>query len=468
MKSINEQDEKKIIKRRIEKGDFELFVKYFFVKKYNKRFIFNHHHHTICDALMKVYKGDIKHLIINIAPRYSKTELAVKNFIAFSLANNPKAKFIHLSYADDLALDNSETIRDIVKHEAYQELFNVEIKNSSDSKKKWYTTQDGGVYATAAGGQVTGFGAGSIEVDKDENGKELFSGAIIIDDPIKPDDANSATVRDKINNRFDTTIKNRVNSRDTPIIIIMQRLNPNDLCGYVQEKNEFNWHVVSLPCIVDIDSKSAALWEHKHTLKELENMRATNPVVFDAQFLQNPTPKEGLLYPRLNYYDHLPEGENVCYVDVADTGSDYLCAIAARNVQGSMYIKDVFYTQEGTDKTENLLAEFLIRNEVSRCTIESNSGGGIFARNVDKILEDIRWRKTLITKFHQKANKQVRIKDRASEVVLNVYFCKNLNPIFMSHITTQTMKFTNAHDDAEDALTGLIEHYSEMTVDKWW
>jgi hypothetical protein len=86
-----------------------------------------------------------------------------------------------------------------------------------------------------------------------------FGGAIIIDDPVKPDDADSDTLREKVNNRYDSTIKNRVNSRNTPIIVIMQRLHPMDLSGYLQRDDEEDeWEVIELPCI---KKDGTALWE---------------------------------------------------------------------------------------------------------------------------------------------------------------------------------------------------------------
>ena len=231
---------------------FLFFTRYFFKKRFNKKFVIGEHHLQIADVLQRVYSGEITRLIINIAPRYGKTELAVKNFIAMGLAINPAAKFIHLSYSDDLALDNSEDTKNIVTSSEYQELFpEVQIKKNSDSKKKWYTTKGGGVYATSAAGQVTGFGAGQVDdidfIAGGENG--LFGGALIIDDPIKPEDADSELQRERINTRYDSTIVNRVNSRNTPIIIIMQRLHERDLCGYLMEDDSDHWHVLSLSCI---------------------------------------------------------------------------------------------------------------------------------------------------------------------------------------------------------------------------
>ena len=99
------------------------YTRYFFKQKTGRSFVVNSHHIAICNALDDVLSGRTNKLIINIAPRYSKTELAVKNFISMGLALNPSSKFIHLSYSDDLAHDNSEEIRDIVKSDSYQKLF---------------------------------------------------------------------------------------------------------------------------------------------------------------------------------------------------------------------------------------------------------------------------------------------------------------------------------------------------------
>ena len=442
-----------VIKRKCQK-DLLFFTRYFFKNRNNNKFVINQHHKVICDALMRVYNGECQRLIINIAPRYGKTEIAVKNFIAFSLANNPKAKFIHLSYADDLALDNSETIREMVKSEEYQELFpEVQIKGQTDSKKKWYTTSEGGVYATASGGQVTGFGAGSVI----KTGQ--FDGAIIIDDPIKPDDADSATVRDKINNKFDSTIKNRVNSRDTPIIIIMQRLHEQDLCGYVLDNDDREWEVVKMPCIYNENNEEKALWPYKHTLEELKKMQISNEVVFDRQYMQNPQPLKGQMYSNLQEYQDLPQGEAVMYCDTADTGEDYLCAITGVKTNTSLYITDVVYTKEPQEITESLVAQLIINNKVNRAIIESNNGGRGFARSVQRILTDVNWRKTNITTYHQSANKNTRIVTNSSNVSLNCYFCKDLNNEFMLALRTYTREGKNKHDDAPDALTGLVEHF---------
>ena len=159
---------------------------------------------------------------------------------------------------------------------------------------------------------------------------ENFGGAIIIDDPIKPDDTDSDAIREKINNRFDSTIRSRVNSEEnTPIIIIMQRLHEMDLSGYVMHKEPGIWELLSLPCIKE---DGTALWPFKHTLEQLQHKREVNEVVFDSQYLQDPSPKEGIMFNKdeLNYFTDdqvdLSTRETCCgFVDIADEGEDHHC-----------------------------------------------------------------------------------------------------------------------------------------------
>lgn len=450
------------------------FTRYFFKKRFNRKFVIGEHHEKICEALERVYRGECTRLIINIAPRYGKTEVAVKNFIAKGLALNPAAKFIHLSYSDTLALDNSEEVKDMVQESWYRELFpEVQIKKDSKAKKKWYTTKGGGVYATSSNGQVTGFGAGKVEDEEgpEEDPDEMneffadweqktgFGGAIIIDDPVKPEDAHSDVRREKVNARFDSTIRNRVNSRNTPIIIIMQRLHPQDLCGYVLENEPGEWEVLSLPSIKE---DGTALWPFKHTLEELNKLWKLNAAVFESQHLQNPKPLEGLLYKVLRTYKAIPPGswEIKAVCDTADTGDDYLCCIVYVSTRTAYYILDVYYTEDGMETTEGETAVLMTKHQVKSARIESNNGGRGFARAVERISREMGNRTTSFSWYHQKDNKEVRIFTKAAEVQNMVYFpdgWEKMWPKFYQSVSGYLAKGKNKHDDAPDALTMIVE-----------
>lgn len=456
------------------------FTRYFFKEKYKRKFVVGKHHVAIAKALDRVLAGETTRLIINIAPRYGKTELAVKNFIAMGLAINPKAKFIHLSYSDDLARDNSRGVQEIIREESYRRLF-PGTKPTSINTRKWYTSEGGGLYAVSSAGQVTGFGAGIVDKEDEEDlaaeveelasiGDGTFGGAIVIDDPIKPDDARSETVRDKVNQKFETTIRNRVNSRKTPIIIIMQRLDEEDLCGYLMRLEPEEWEVLSLPVIeTDEKGEEAALWPFKHTLEELHELREKNAFVFDTQYMQNPRPITGLMYERkFSTYDTVPvtrKRKVKAYIDTADTGKDFLCCIIYVETEIGNFILDVYYTQAPMETTESETARRLTKYEVEDCIVESNNGGRGFGRKVCENCRILGNRKTTFHYFTQTENKDVRIFNHSNEVQNLTVFPARwdlLWPQFYKAITQYKKEGGNAHDDAPDALTGTVEKRNQQ------
>ena len=283
--------EVKILRMALE-SDFRLFTRYFFRVMKGQKFTFSEHHDIICDALMDVFHGRTTHVMINIPPRYSKTELCVKMFPAWCFVKNPTCEFIHLSYSDMLAMDNSDTVKQLLKTKEFQTIWpDIAIKSNKDSKKAWATTDGGVFYATSAGGPVTGFGAGKINDFTNGNG---FGGAIIIDDPLKPDDAHSDPKRNAVNRRWDETIKSRFNSTKTPCIVIMQRIHESDFCGMLLKDEEYQWRQIVLPAIVDEGKKTErALWPAKHSLTSLKAMQKKNGYMFASQMQQRPAPLGG-------------------------------------------------------------------------------------------------------------------------------------------------------------------------------
>lgn len=285
--------------------EFTLWV---FEKIYRREFFPNWHHQTLCQVLQDIHSGKLLHTIINIPPRYTKTEIVVKIFIAWCYAKDPDCEFIHLAYSDDLALANSAAVREIIQHEEYQKFWPIQFKQDSTAKKKWKTVDGGEMSAAATGGAVTGFGAGKL-------GAKKFKGALIVDDPLKPEDSNSDTVRDSINNRFPQTLKSRLNDRLTPMIVIMQRLHENDPAGFLLGGGtELKFTHINLPAInedgpskYDPREKGEVLWPDKHDEIELEEMRKKSAMTFAGQYQQRPAPAEGNLFKTFKFYTELPK-----------------------------------------------------------------------------------------------------------------------------------------------------------------
>ena len=161
-------------------SSFEKYTRCMFKAQYHRSFIVAEHHKRMFEALQNVVDGKCKRLIINIAPRYGKTELVIKSFISWCFALNPKCRFLHLSYSDILVYDNSETIRNIMQEELYKALFpSSALASEKGSAKRWKTKAGGELYAVSTQGQVTGFGAGNVDIDPDvekmDGGNDIFT-----------------------------------------------------------------------------------------------------------------------------------------------------------------------------------------------------------------------------------------------------------------------------------------------------
>lgn len=460
------------------------FTQKMFAYMNKSKFVLGEHHRKICATLDKVISGETRKLMINVAPRYSKTLLVSQMFQSFGFALNAESLFLHISYSDSLVKENSEAVKNIMNCEYYKALFDVRIQPGKNTKQKWSTKQGGGMLAVPTLGQITGFGAGRVEKQYDDEddraieeyldeysrrfNPDNFSGAIVIDDPIKPQDALSDKAREQVNLRFETTIRSRVNSRKTPIIIIMQRLHENDLCGYLLNKEPGEWTVLSLPCIYEDEEtgEEKALWEFKHTLEELRKLRNTNPFVFETQYMQNPKPLEGLLYNNLRTYDVLPIGKYTKknYTDTADTGSDFLCSICYNEYKFGMYITDIVYTKKPMEYTEVEVPRMLNSNGTEYAIIESNNGGRAFARNVEKNVRELGNKRMEFKTFTQSLNKQSRIYSHSAEVQNLIFFPSDWEkrwPEFARDVKGYRKEGSNANDDAPDVLTGMTEYFGE-------
>ncbi|MCE5997407.1 phage terminase large subunit [Acinetobacter nosocomialis] len=224
------------------------FTRAFFLPRMGFKFSVNWHHKYIADKIDEVIAGKVKNLVINVPPGSGKTEL-LTNLIARGIARNPRSRFLYLSYSQSLVEDVSATARNIVKSEDFQSLWPVKISTSTDAKSSWKTTVDGydagHVYSASMGGQVTGRRAGTLA-------NEGFTGAIILDDPLKPEDAFSRTARRKANRKILNTVNSRKAKSDTPIILIMQRLHVEDPTNFVLTGNvPGEWEQISIPALID-------------------------------------------------------------------------------------------------------------------------------------------------------------------------------------------------------------------------
>lgn len=280
------------------------FTRLFFKELQGTAFRVGPHHRVICKALDRVFSGEINRLIISVPPGYTKTIAAVVAFMARGIALNPRAKFIHASFSGELVNENSVGVKDIIASEPYQAMWPIAFKGDQSAKGLWRTDQGGGLLAKPAGGPITGFRAGTMD--------EGFTGALVIDDPLKPDDAFSNLEREKINRRWHSTFKSRLAREDVPVVVIMQRLHAEDFAGFLLRGGaDCEWHHLMLPARIDNSQAYPAefthgipidhglpdgpLWPEKHNETHLKILEA-DAFTFASQYMQRPIALGGNLF----------------------------------------------------------------------------------------------------------------------------------------------------------------------------
>jgi predicted phage terminase large subunit-like protein len=305
----------------------------------------------IAYQLERVRRGEIKRLIINMPPRSLKSITSSVAFPAFVLGRDPKRRFICVSYSAELSKKHSNDFRTVLESRWYKRLFpSTRIGPYKNSETEIELTERGGRLATSVGGTLTGRG-GDI---------------IIIDDPLKPDDALSATRRNQVNEWYKNVLLSRLDDKRTAaIVVVMQRLHPDDLTGFLLSQSD-EWEVLSLPAIAESDETilgwggvpfyrkaGEVLSPEREPLEVLNAMKQEiGGAAFSAQYQQNPVPPGGAMIKRdwVKRYGELPPpSERLLVVQSWDTASkggpenDFsVCTTWIVTREGRFYLAEVW------------------------------------------------------------------------------------------------------------------------------
>jgi predicted phage terminase large subunit-like protein len=258
----------------------------------------NWHIHAIAYQLERVQRGEIRRLIINLPPRSLKSQICSVAFSTYVLGHDPSKRIIGMSYSQDLATKHSNDCREVMSSPWYRQLFpQTKLSRHKNTETEFATTRMGHRIATSIEGTLTGRG-GDI---------------IILDDPLKPNDALSDSKRERVNDAFSNTILSRLDDKRTgAIIIVMQRLHEDDLVGRLLREQPDQWTVLSLPAIAEEDQTipisegqyhvrriGDVLHEEREPRSVLDDIRRqSGSDVFAAQYQQSPVPRDGAMIKR--------------------------------------------------------------------------------------------------------------------------------------------------------------------------
>lgn len=421
----------------------------------------------LCNTLQKFYEDpDAKVLIMNMPPRHGKSRTA-QMAAKWILGKNPIEKIMTGSYNATLSTTFAKNVRnDIQEVKAdenrvvYTDIFpNVRIKRGDASMDMW--SLEGGYnsyLATSPSGTATGFGATIL----------------IIDDIIKnAEEAYNENTKAKHWDWFTNTMLSRL-EEGGKIIIIMTRWASDDLAGRAIEHFGDKAKVITMKALQD---DGTMLCDDILSYESyIEKFRAMGEDIASANYQQEPIDVKGRLYTYFSTYKDIPRDDKgyplfstvKAYVDSADTGEDWLCAIVYGVYNDNAYILDILFTDAPMEVTERKTAELLHRNGVNVSDIESNNGGRGFARNVKRILKDeYPGNRTKIVTFHQSKNKEARILSNSTQVMDHVLYPENFKelwPEYYSAMYKYQRKGKNAHDDAPDATTGVVERLNAPVI----
>lgn len=299
------------------KGSLLKFTSFFYKLLTGRDFIVStpvgreSHHLTIAKALTKAARLELENhrLIINTPPGSGKSTLMTM-FVAWTLAQYPDSKYIYVSYSKTLADKMTEQIKRIMSLREYAEIFDVHIRKDSKAKDYFQTENGGAVASAGSSGTITGLDAGLAGLDR-------FSGALILDDLHKVDEAHSTNLREGVIENFSQTLVQRLRGKNVPIILIGQRVHESDISQYVIDcKDGYNWTKVIIKAI---DEANNIIYPEVYSREMLEKRKATDAYVFSSQYQQEPVPAGGALY-KPDWFVLLDEEPTMlCTFVVADT-----------------------------------------------------------------------------------------------------------------------------------------------------
>lgn len=424
------------------------------------------HIDAVINQLDLIRAGENRRLLLTMPPRHLKSRIVSISWVAWMLGHNPALSFLCVSYGQDLSEDYASDCLRIMDSRWYRNAFpSTVIRRRAVHDIR--TTAGGRRMATSVDGPTTGFGADII----------------IVDDPMKGQDALSQAVRDKVARWFDETLSQRLNNQlYGSIIVVMQRLHEGDLVGVLKERD--GWHELSLPAIAIEDEDvpltrgrvyrrraGCALHPARLPLSELERRKAANPYVFAAQFQQQPVPAHGNMIEAawVQKYDlaalDLSHGQIVMSLDTASKDNpfnDYSVCLVALVIGKRVYVLDVFRARLQFNPLKAKVIELARLHGASVLLIEDASSGMAL---IQSLADEEPAGVPAPIRRRPEGDKIARVMQVSAMIMSGRLFLPE-KAHWVGNFTGELLGFPSSrHDDQVDALSQLLIWVQER--DRW-
>lgn len=285
-----------IDRERVRRGGFRRFVRVCWSRVDNAPLVWSWHIDAVCEHLEAVHRREIRDLVINIPPGFSKSLISSVLWPAWVWTQDPGHRWITASYADSVSLRDARKCRTLIDSDWWAARWpEVAIPSDASASKavgSYYTTAKGMRYSATVRGSVTGQHADTALVDDpiDPMGAELLSGVEI--------EAVITWWRGTMSTRF------RDHTRSARVLV-MQRLHEHDL---TEEFIRAGSTVLCLP--MRYESKHPHCWPRDPRTVEGELLcparmpevevarleKTLGPTRADGQLQQRPRRKTGEIF----------------------------------------------------------------------------------------------------------------------------------------------------------------------------
>lgn len=337
-------------------------------------------------------------IMLNMPPSYGKTETIARAFIPYALGVDRSRKFMYVSYSDELCKRISNEVRSLIKSRFWQSIFKKPPEFIQDNSNEFIFKEGGGCFFTTLKSAITGFHAHCI----------------LIDDPIKVSEMNSRSSREQVNQNFQGSVISRLKDNQSSIVILMQRLGDEDLCGFLtnpkyQEASFIDsWKILKLQALNKeketyqignfcyIREAGEPLFVARHNVEELEKVKQEmGEDDFSTQMQQEPQVRISGFFD-LSHFTSIAEylvGECLDYVLIdtaestrASADDRAIVVVGVENYEGvARYIvKDCVFGIFDEDILCERICTMLLKYPKAPAFIEGTGGGLILERILNK------------------------------------------------------------------------------------
>jgi predicted phage terminase large subunit-like protein len=457
MQNISALKIQKILNKVI-KTNFKFFLqKAFYSLHPNVRFSHNWHIDLIAEYLTALENRQITRLIINIPPRYLKSFCISVAWPAWLLGRDPSRKIMVASHSMALAKKFSQDSKLIMTENWYQNIFQTQLSSKQNTKEKFCTTNHGFRMACSVGSNITG-----------EGGDYL-----IVDDPITPLQALSEKKRETVNDWFSNTFSTRLNDKKNGVIIlVMQRLHPWDLSGYLFKKD--NWEVLKIPAVSEvaqkirfnnfhyIRKKGELLCEAREGRKEIANIKKElGTYAFSAQYQQEPIDIQNGLIKRKWFMRYTKLPDFIAVYQSWDTAikigvkNDYSVCTTWGVTNTGYHLLDVFRERLAYPDLKQMVVEKYNQYKPTGVIIEDKASG-------QQLIQDINNDNRMpIIKFLPKKQKLIRFLLMTTIIEAGKIHLP-LDAAWLSDFESEVFSLPNStHDDQADSMAQFLMWHQE-------